>query len=150
MSLNLTVLHGNIGNNPEVKHLESGKVVAKFSLATTRRNKDKTTDWHTIIVWDKLAELCEKYLKKGSEIVIEGEIQYRNYEDKDGKKVYLTEIIAHQIDFAGGKKEEKPDDKQGQYQKGDKVKVEAMSKTSDLPGNVNDGSVPDDLSDMPF
>lgn len=138
MSLNLTILHGNVGKEPEIKTVGEKKV-AKFSLATTRRGKDKDgqkiTDWHNLIVWDKLAELVEKYVHKGSEIVIEGQIQYRNYENKDGVKIYMTEIICHSLDFCGKKEAEKSDDKpQANNEWQGKKEVKAMSDVNDLPG----------------
>jgi single-strand DNA-binding protein len=144
--------HGFCGKDPEVRTLESGKKIAKFTVATQSYRKDKDgnkiTEWHTIIAWEKLAELCERYVKKGSELIVEGEISYRSYIDKDGVTKYFTEIICNGIEFCG-KKEEKIDDKQGEYQKGGKMQVGAMSKTSELPGNVDDGSIPDD-KEIPF
>jgi single-strand DNA-binding protein len=144
--------HGFCGKDTEVRTLESGKKIAKFTVATQSYRKDKDgnkiTEWHTIIAWEKLAELCERYVKKGSELIVEGEISYRSYSDKDGVTKYFTEIICNGIEFCGKKEESKPDNKEGEWQ--GKKEVKAMSKTSDLPGNVNDGSVPDDLSDIPF
>ena len=135
--MNKVILHGFVGKDPEIKTLESGKKIAKFSLATQsfRKDKDgnKITDWHNIVVWDKLAELCEQYVKKGSELIIEGEISYRDYTDKDGVKKYFTEIICHSLEFVGKKKaESKPVDNQGEWQ--GKKHVGAMSDISELPG----------------
>jgi single-strand DNA-binding protein len=110
--MNKVILFGNVGKDPEVKKLESGKSVAKFSLATnksyTNASGEKITEtaWHNIVLWNKLAELAEKYVRKGNSIIIEGEISYRSYENKDGQTVYLTEIIGNGLHFAGGKKEE--------------------------------------------
>lgn len=150
--------HGFTGKDSDVKTLESGKKIAKFTLATQSYRKDKDgnkiTEWHTIIAWEKLAELCEKYVKKGTELIVEGEISYRDYTDKDGTKKYFTEIICNGIEFCGKKDEAKKDDKpasnEGQYQKGGKVTTGSLSDISELPGNVNQGDVPDDLSDLPF
>lgn len=148
--MNKATLHGFTGKDPEVRTLESGKKIAKFTLATTSYRKDKDgnkiTEWHSIIAWEKLAELCEKYIRKGTELIVEGEISYRDYTDKDGVKKYFTEIICNGIEFCG-KKEDKanpePDDKwQG------KKEVGSMSDVNDLPGNINDGSVPEDS--LPF
>jgi len=95
---NKVQLIGNLGQNPEVKELNGGKKVAKFSLATneTYRNKsgEKITDtqWHNLVAWGKTADIIEKYLKKGSEVAVEGKLLNRNYTDKDGIKRYVTEI----------------------------------------------------------
>jgi single-strand DNA-binding protein len=109
--MNKAILHGNVGKDPDVKHLESGKCVAKFSLATTRTYKDKDgnrqSDWHNIIAWGKIAELCEKFVKKGSSLIVVGEINYREYIDRDGVKRNVTEIVCSEIHFAG-KKESSP------------------------------------------
>lgn len=153
--MNKWIGYGNVGQNPEVKRLESGKIVAKFSLATnksyTNQQGEKITEtaWHNIVMWGKTAETAEKWIKKGSSIIVEGEIAYRSYENKEGQTVYITEIVCNKFHFAGGKKEDKPENKEGQYQKG-KVDVKAMSDVNDLPGNIDDGSVPDELSDLPF
>lgn len=111
--MNKAILYGNCGNDPKVTNLESGKKVAKFSLATNKsytKDGEKITEtaWHNIVLWNKLAELAEKYVKKGSSLIIEGEIAYRSYENKDGETVYITEIIGNNLHFAGSKKDEKP------------------------------------------
>jgi single-strand DNA-binding protein len=127
--------YGNVGKDPDVKHLESGKTVAKFSLATnksyTNQAGDKITEtaWHNIVMWGKTAETAEKWIKKGSSIIVEGEIQYRQYEDKDGVKKYITEINCDRFHFAGGKKEE-PEVK----------KSTSMSDINELPGAESDPS----------
>jgi single-strand DNA-binding protein len=135
--------HGFTGKQPEIKTLESGKKIAKFSFATTSYRKDKDgkkiTDWHNIVVWDKLAELCEKYIKKGSELILsEGEVTYRDYTDKDGVKKYFTEIICKGIEFCGKKEDNKIDNNEGQAVKG-KITTGSMSDINDLPG-ANDES----------
>lgn len=101
--LNKVMLIGNLGDIPEIKNLVGDVKVAKFSLATTESYKDdkgqihSNTEWHTILAWRGLADLAEKYLSKGSLVHVEGKIKYRFYEDKDGKKCYVTEIIAQEI-----------------------------------------------------
>jgi single-strand DNA-binding protein len=98
--LNKVQLIGNLGSDPEVKTLEANLTVAKFSLATNESYKDKEgktitdTEWHTIVMWRGLAETASKYLKKGSLVFIEGKIKTRHYEDKEGNKKYVTEIVA--------------------------------------------------------
>ena len=97
--INKVILVGNLGKDPEVRHLEGGSVVASFSLATTETFKDKSgqrveqTEWHNVVVWRGLAEIAEKYLKKGMTIYLEGKIRTRSW-DKEGQKHYTTEIIA--------------------------------------------------------
>lgn len=112
--MNKVILYGNVGSDPDVKHLSQDKTVEKFSLATNKirkgKNGEKTTEtsWHNIVLWNKLAELAEKYVKKGSSVIVEGEISYRSYDNKDGQTIYITEIIGNNLHFAGGKKEERP------------------------------------------
>ena len=100
MSVNKVFLIGNVGKDPEVRHIDSGVAVANFPLATsetyTAKNGEKVTatEWHNIVVWRGLAEIVEKYVKKGRQLFIEGRIRTRSYDDKDGKKRYITEIYA--------------------------------------------------------
>lgn len=108
---NKVTLIGNIGQNPEVKELTGGKKVAKFSLATNETYKNKAgekitdTQWHNLTAWGKTAEIIEKYVKKGSEIAIEGKLLNRNYTDKEGVKRYVTEILVNELVMLGGKKD---------------------------------------------
>ena len=104
-SVNKVILVGNLGKDPEIKKFDSGIKNASFSLATTEKFKNKagetvtTTEWHNIVVWGTLADICEKYLKKGSQIYLEGKIKTRTWEDKSGTKKYITEIFADTIQF---------------------------------------------------
>ncbi len=97
--VNKVILVGNLGKDPEVRHLEGGAVVANFPIATTEVYKDKTgtrqeqTEWHNIVVWRGLAEVAEKYLKKGMTIYIEGKLRTRSWDDKEGHKRYTTEVV---------------------------------------------------------
>lgn len=97
--LNKVILVGNLGKDPEVRHLEGGVAVANFSLATSESFKDKSgqrveqTEWHNIVVWRGLAEAAEKYLKKGMTIYMEGKLRTRSWDDKEGHKRYITEIV---------------------------------------------------------
>ena len=107
-SLNKVTLIGRLGIDPEVKHLEEGKAVANFSLATSERYKDKntgerieSTDWHNIVLWNKLAEISEKYLKKGSQVYIEGSLKTRKWKDRDGNDRWTTEVLGKQIIMLG-------------------------------------------------
>jgi single-strand DNA-binding protein len=106
---NKVQLIGNLGNAPEIKTLENGKRMARFSVATNEiyRNAkgDKVTEtqWHNLVAWGKLAEITEKYLSKGKEVAIEGKLINRSYNDKDGVKKYITEIQVNEILLIGGK-----------------------------------------------
>ena len=106
---NKVQLIGNLGNNPEVITLESGKKLAKFSIATndSYRNAsgEKITDtqWHNVIAWNKTAEIVEKYLSKGNEVAVEGKLTSRSYENKEGVKKYITEIVVNELLMLGGK-----------------------------------------------
>jgi single-strand DNA-binding protein len=109
--VNKVILIGNLGRDPDLRYLPSGEPVVSFSLATSFRWKDKNgqmqerTDWHKIVVFRKLAEICNEYLKKGSPVYVEGRIQNRSWEDKDGNKKYSTEIIAQSVQMLGRKGE---------------------------------------------
>jgi len=100
---NKVQLIGNLGNDPEIITLESGKKLAKFSLATNENYKDADgqkqtkTDWHNLIMWNKTAEIAEKYLQKGKEIAIEGKLTNRSYETKEGEKRYVTEVVVNEL-----------------------------------------------------
>lgn len=106
---NKVQLIGNLGNAPEVKTLDGGKKMARFSLATneTYRNakgeKITETQWHNMIAWGKVAEIAEKYLTKGKEVVVEGKLVNRNYTDKEGNKKYITEVQVNELLLLGEK-----------------------------------------------
>lgn len=106
-SLNKVQLIGNLGKDPELKYTPSGVAVATFSIATSESWKDQDgnqqekTEWHNIVAWRKLAEICGEYLKKGKKVYLEGKLQTRNYE-KDGVKRYVTEIVADQLIMLDG------------------------------------------------
>jgi single-strand DNA-binding protein len=115
-SLNKVMLIGNLGSDPEVRTVGSGARVANFSLATSRQWNDRNgqlqekTEWHRIVAWDnergpKLADLADRFLKKGERVYVEGEIEYRSYEDKDGVTKYTTEIRARELILLGSKGE---------------------------------------------
>ena len=109
--INKVILVGNLGKDPDVRHLENGTKVASFSLATSESYKNKegqkvdSTEWHNIVVWRNLAEIAEKYLKKGNTIYLEGKIRSRSWTDKENIKRYTTEIVADNFVMLGGKKD---------------------------------------------
>ncbi len=106
---NKVQLIGNMGNDPEIISLEGGKKLAKFSMATndTYKNgageKVTETQWHNIIAWNKTADIIEKYVQKGKEIMIEGKLTTRSYENKEGEKKYITEVVCNELLLLGGK-----------------------------------------------
>ena len=105
MTVNKVILVCRLGRDPEVKYSQSGTAVCNFSAATSEKYKDKeTTEWHRIVSFGKTAEICGEYLKKGSQVYIEGRLQTREWEDKDGNKRYTTEIIANTVQFLDSKK----------------------------------------------
>ena len=106
-------LIGRLGQDPELRSLEKGNKMATFSLATgdsytdKEGNRKEQTEWHNIIAWGNLAERCEKYLKKGKEVAIDGRLTYRNWEDKNGVKHTSAEVVANDLLFVGTKPEDK-------------------------------------------
>lgn len=110
MSLNKVMLIGNLGATPELKHLPSGQAVCEMRIATNEKWTDKQgqkqerVEWHRIVIWGKMGENCAKYLDKGRQCYVEGRIQTRTWDDKEGKKHYMTEIVAQQVTFLGGGK----------------------------------------------
>ena len=108
MSANKVILVGNLGRDPEMRHTQNGQAVATFSVATSRRWRDREsgeqreqTDWHRIVAWGRLAEICAEYLSKGKQVYIEGRLQTREWEDKDGNKRWTTEVIANDMQMLG-------------------------------------------------
>ena len=102
--LNKVLIIGNLGADPEIKYTQAGSPVANLSIATSERWKDKTTgeqkeqvEWHRVVIFGRLAEIAEQYLKKGSKIFVEGKLQTRDWEDSEGKKRYTTEVIAREM-----------------------------------------------------
>ena len=108
-SVNKAILIGNLGADPELRYTAGGTAVASFGIATTEKFKNKDgeklerTEWHNIVCWARLAEIANEYLRKGNPVYIEGRIQTRSYEDKDGVKKYRTEIVAREMQLLGGR-----------------------------------------------
>ena len=110
MALNKVFLIGNVGKDPDVRHLEGGASVASFTLATTERYRERgsgetkeLTEWHNIVAWRQLADLAENFIRKGSQIFVEGRIRSRSWDDQNGQKRYITEILADSIQLLGRK-----------------------------------------------
>ena len=144
MSVNKVILVGNVGKDAEVRHIDSGVAVASFSLATsetyTAKNGEKvtTTEWHNIVVWRGLAEFAGKYIQKGRQIYVEGQIRTRSYDDKDGNKRYITEILANTIQLLGRK--------ENSSEPADDYAKPANSTSNE----VNDFDANDEADDLPF
>ena len=129
MSLNKVMLIGNVGRDPEVRYLDQGAAqngqstkVATFTLATTDRYRDRSgevrenTEWHNLVLWRQLADLAERYIRKGSQIYVEGRIRTRSYTDQQGMKKYMTEIVADNVQLLGRRDGEGAPAMQGGYQ----------------------------------
>jgi single-strand DNA-binding protein len=106
--VNKVILIGNLGRDPEIRYIPSGQAVTNFSLATTENftsrdgKREERTEWHRIVVWGKTAENCAQYLAKGRTVYVEGRLQTREWEDKDGQKRRTTEVVAQTVQFLGG------------------------------------------------
>ena len=141
--VNKVILVGNLGKDPEVRHLESGVAVANFPIATSETYKDKSgtrqeqTEWHNIVLWRGLAEIAEKYLKKGNQIYVEGKLRSRSWEDKEGNTRYITEVVGDNLTMLGSKSDNSPSHEDNS--KSDKTAAPEMSEKDD-----------DDSDDLPF
>ncbi len=145
MSVNKVILVGNVGKDPETRYLEGGTAVCSFPLATseTYRNRDgeriTTTEWHNVVLWRGLAEVAEKYIRKGSQLYIEGRIRTRSWDDRDGNKRYTTEIVGDNMQMLGkradntGTQPESPD---------------APSSQDASPAQAQEGSGEDKFNDL--
>lgn len=106
--VNKVIIVGRLGADPEVKTVSGGNTVARLSVATSENwtdrdgNKQERTEWHRVVVWGKLADLCGKYLSKGRQVYLEGRLQTRSWEDQQGQKKYTTEVVANTVQFLGG------------------------------------------------
>ena len=155
MTVNKVILVGNVGKDPDIRYLEGGTAVCSFPLATseTYRNRNgeriTTTEWHNIVLWRGLAEIAERYVKKGTQLYIEGRIRTRSWDDRDGNKRYTTEIIADNMQMLG----RKPDDAAAMVTQAAQAapqttdKVEEPADNEDI--NSNDAH-PEEDDDLPF
>ena len=120
MSVNKVILVGNVGKDPETRYLDESTAFTKFPLATSETYKNKSgervsnTEWHNVVLWRGLAQVAEKYVKKGTQVYIEGRIKTRSYDDADGNKKYITEIVGDQMQLLG----RRPDDAESQSGQG--------------------------------
>ena len=164
-SLNKVMLIGNLGQDPEIRYTTSGQAVASFNIATSERIKGKSgeyeerTEWHKITLWGKLAEIAGEYLAKGRTIYVEGRLQTRKWQDKDGNDRYTTEIVGERMQMLGGKdaagasagqgkQQNAGGNKQGQSQEQGQRAGQGQSGRSQSRNDDNYGSFTDD--DIPF
>ena len=137
MSLNKVMLIGNVGKDPEIRHLENDSVVANFTLATTERYRDKNgnwqeqTEWHNIVCWRLLAERAEKYVKKGSQVFVEGKIRSREWVDQTEQKRSVIDIVAESFQLLGKKADSQPS-----VQNIQPVTTSAATVGDDLPDDL--------------
>ena len=144
-SVNKVILIGNLGKDPDVRHLESGATVANFPIATSENYKDRKTgekvsqtEWHNIVVWRGLADITERYLKKGDKVYIEGKLRTRSWQDQDGNTKYTTEVVADNLTMLG----KSPDNST--------APASQPAATSSSTAQNEDFSGPDDSDDLPF
>ena len=143
MSVNKAILIGNLGKDPDLQYTPSGTAVAKFTLATNERwtgqdgQKNERTVWHNIVAWGKQAETIKEYLTKGKQVYIEGRIDNRSYDDKEGNKRYISEVVVRNFQFLGSR--------------GDAAPEPAASPTAaqETPSAPSEGTSNDD-DDLPF
>lgn len=144
MSVNKVILVGNVGKDPDVRHLDSGVSVARFSLATNETYTDKTgkkvtqTEWHNIVVWRGLADVAEKYVRAGKLLFVEGRLRTSSYDDKEGNKRYTTEILCDNFRLLGPSS--------GSSEGSSNNQAKSMESTA---VNEPQGSVPEP-DDLPF
>ena len=135
MSVNKVILVGNVGKDPETRYLDDSTAISKFPLATSETYKNRsgervsTTEWHNVVLWRGLAQVAEKYVKKGTQIYIEGRIKTRSYDDADGNKKYITEIVGDQMQLLG----RRPDDSGDEGGFGDASAQAGVSQRSSTP-----------------
>jgi single-strand DNA-binding protein len=154
MSVNKVILVGNVGKDPETRYLEGGTAVCSFPLATseTYRNRDgekiTNTEWHNVVLWRGLAEVAEKYVRKGSQLYIEGRIRTRSWDDRDGNKRYTTEVVGDNMQMLG----KRPDETGIQEDQGAATTQTPSQPKETRSGNdFNDvGPGPEESDDLPF
>jgi|SRR5688500_19910119 len=147
-SVNKVILVGNLGRDPEVRYMPDGGAITNVSIATTDVWKDKDgtkqdkTEWHRVVFFSRLAEIAGEYLKKGSQIYIEGRLQTRKWQDKDGQEKYTTEVIAEKMQMLGGKA--------SGGDMGERNMPSNSGSSGNAPANRNSGRMDDFEDDIPF
>lgn len=143
--VNKVILVGNLGKDPEVRHLDNGRAVANFPIATSETYKNKqgervtNTEWHNIVLWTPLAEIAERFLKKGGQVYIEGKLTTRSWDDQDGNKRYTTEVVGREMTLLGSRQ-----DSEGSG--GGSPAQQQAANTESPVSNIPE----DDTDDLPF
>ncbi len=150
--INKVILVGNLGKDPEVRYLEGGTAVANFPIATSETYKDRNsgerktnTEWHNIVLWRGLAEIAEKYLKKGSQVYIEGKLKTRQWQDKDGNNRYTTEIVGDNLQMLGRK-----DDNNTNAPATETTSAPSPVETTPTPSTPEIDNSANEVDDLPF
>ncbi len=147
MSVNKAILIGRLGKDPELRYTSGGKAVASFSLATSERwssadgQKQESTTWHNIVAWGKQAEVMKEYLSKGKEVYIEGRIVNRSYDDREGVKKYISEVVVQSFQFVGSKGDSASSGGSGGY---------SSAPPADMPASPPAGGSGGGDDDLPF
>ncbi len=156
-SINKVMLIGNLGKDPEIRYMPSGDAIANLTLATTENWKDKSgekqekTEWHRVSMFGRLAEIAGEYLKKGSSVYIEGKLQTRKWQDKDGNDRYTTEIVANEMKMLGGRASSGGDTGMDQSEPRQSRPAGKPAATSSAASKPASGSGFDDMEDdIPF
>ena len=156
--INKVILIGNLGQDPELRYTGSGTAVCNMRIATSESYKDRdgnqveNTEWHTVVAWSRLAEICGEYLKKGRQVYIEGQLQTRQWDDKDGNTRYSTEVKAREMQMLGGRDGGGGDDNSYDQSSRPQRQPQQRSQPKPQPANAGGGDgyefTPDD--DLPF
>ena len=147
--VNKVILIGNLGADPEVRHLQTGASVANFRIATSETYRDRQTgekreqtEWHNVVAWRGLAEITEKYLRKGSKVYVEGKLRTRQWQDRDGNNRYTTEVVADEMTLL-----DRPSGDQREYTEPQAQPQRAEAPAQPAPAG---GSASDEVDDLPF
>ena len=155
-SVNRVILLGRLGNPPELRYTQSNRAVTELRIATSRRYKNRDeqwveqTEWHSVVVWGRDAENCERYLRKGREVFIEGRLQTRDWTDQNGQKRYKTEIVADRVQFVGGRGDDQDGDSRGGYQPPQRSPSQPSSAAPTPSTYGGDGEMYDPEGEIPF
>jgi len=152
-TVNKVILIGRLGSDPELRYTPNGDAVANFRIATNRVWKDKEgnqqekTEWHRIVAWRKLAERCGEYLKKGSHVYIEGRLETRSWEGKNGNKRYVTEVIANQMQMLEAKgevraSEQAPPPEREVFEEEESLQGEGIKETKEIKESESENEIP--------
>lgn len=150
--VNKVILVGNLGKDPEIRHLENGRAVVNFPIATSETYKTKDgekvtkTEWHNVVLWTPLAEIAEKYLAKGSQLYVEGKLTTRSWDDKDGNKRYTTEVVGREMTLLGSR----PTDNNSGGNYGDQGQSYSQQPEASSPKNTTVAPVETEIDDLPF